>query len=111
MTQVLIGEFHTIVDIGLRHVLAEEGCEVTTHARELTGSVISQVAPDAVVVDLDDGSVAASAEELISEYPGLPIVQMSSSRPRLRVFPAYRFGKSYEVPLSVESLISAVTGP
>ncbi len=111
MTHVLIGEFDTIVDIGLRHVLAEEGCEVATHTRELTSSVINRISPDAVVVDLDDDAVTTSAERLIADYPGLPIVEMSSSTPRLRVFPAYRFGKSYDVPLSVESLITAVTGP
>jgi hypothetical protein len=110
MTRVLISAFDTIVGLGLCDLLVDRGCEVLTNHRSLTPELIDDLRPDALIVDMDDCAVSAAAEELIDRYPGIPIVQCSSASPVMRVFPAYRFGKSIDLPLSAESLVSAVTG-
>lgn len=111
MTTVLVGEFPPIIGLGLQHVFAEEGCHVVRSGRPFASATIDDVRPDAVVVDLDDAGASSAAEQLVDRYPGLPVVQCSSSTPRLRVFPAYKFGKSYDAPLTVRRLIEAVSGP
>lgn len=110
MTRVLISAFDTIVGLGLCDLLVDRGCEVVTNNRSLTAELINDVQPDALVVDMDNCTESAAAEGLINRFPGIPIVQCSSANPVMRVFPAYRFGKSVDLPLSAESLVSAVTG-
>lgn len=111
MTRVLVGEFHPLVELGLRRVLSDEGCCVVRDPRAISRRVVDDVRPDAVIVDLDDPAASSAAEGLVADYPGLPVLECSSSTPRLRVFPAYQFGKSYDVPLTIDGLIRAVAGP
>lgn len=111
MTRVLVGEFHPMVEFGLHRVLRDEGCCVVRDARVISHHVVDDVRPDAVIVDLDDSAASSAAEGLVSDYPGLPVLECSSSTPLLRVFPAYQFGKSYDVPLTIDGLIRAVSGP
>ncbi len=110
MTRVLISEFESIVGLGLCDLLIDRGCEVLTNRRSLTAELIDDLRPDALIVDMDDRAASAAAEQLIGRFPGIPIVQCSSANPVMRVFPAYRFGKSIDLPLSAESLVSAVKG-
>ena len=109
MTRVLISEFETIVGLGIREVLSDEGCEIIARRGSLTRDVIHEVRPDALVIDMDDLDEVARPGGLINEFPGIPLVACSSSDTRMRVFPAYRFGESYDAPLSSELLIRAVT--
>ena len=109
--RVLITEFESIVEIGVRDLLVAGGCEVIGPHSSLNRSLISELRPDAVVVDMDDLETSAVAEGLIPEFPGIPLVECSSSTLRMRVFPAYRFGKSVDLPMSADLLIQAVTYP
>lgn len=108
MTRVLITEFSTIVGLGVREVLAEGGCEIVSRSGSLTEEMISEVGPNAVVVDVD-AIPAAGTEQLVSAFPGIPFVECSSTRARMRVFPAYRFGESYCADFTPDVLVEAVT--
>jgi DNA-binding NarL/FixJ family response regulator len=110
VTRVLINDFDTIVGLGLRDVLTDRGCEVVTGRATLTPAMLADLRPDAIVVDMDDTEVTAAAEALIDEFPGIRIVECSSAQPVMRVFPAYRFGKSLDLPLDPDTLYDAVTG-
>lgn len=111
MIRVLMSEFEPIIGRGLRNVLEEGGCELVTNPRALSPAVVGDVKPDAVVVDMDHANVTAAIQSLAKAFPGIAIVECSSSDARMRVFPAYRSGKSFDLPLSAETLIRAVTGP
>ena len=110
MTRVLVGEFHPMVAVGLHHLFAGEGWAVVNDRRGLTAAVIRDVRPDAVVVDLDDHHATSAAERLAGDFPSLPIVECSSSMPRLRVFPAPRSEPSRDLPLTLDLLLRAVNG-
>lgn len=110
MTCVLVGEFHPMVAVGLHHLFAGEGWSVVSDRRALTPSVIREVCPDAVVVDLDDRRATSAAECLADDFPSLPIVECSSTAPHLRVFPAPRSEPPHDLPLTIDLLLRAVTG-
>lgn len=109
MTRVLISEFDTIVGLGIREVLRDGGCEVISRRGSLTADVVQEIAPDAMVVDMDDRQAADRIHQLRRRFPGIPYVECSSAEARMRVFPAHRFGESYEAPLSSDLLVRAVT--
>ena len=110
MTTVLVGAFPPMIDRGLVCVLADEGIDAVHAPRGVTADAIRNVRPSAVVVDLDEVEGVA-VRRLVDEFPGLPVVECSSSEPLLRVFPAYHFGKSYEAPLTITGLVEAIAGP
>ncbi|MFK8024814.1 MAG: hypothetical protein AB8G26_12710 [Ilumatobacter sp.] len=109
MTRVLINEFDTIVGLGICEVLREGGCEVIMRRGAITPELIETLEPDAMVVDMDDRDSVACVKQLQAHFPGIPYVECSSAEARIRVFPAYRFGESYEAPLSIDLLVHAVT--
>lgn len=109
MSRVLISEFDTIVGLGVCEVLREGGCEVITRRGTLTPDVVRAIDPDALVIDMDDERTVADVEGLRAHFPGIAYVECSSSQARMKVFPAYRFGESYEAHLSTDLLVRAVT--
>lgn len=110
MTRVFVGEFHPMVAVGLHHLFAGEGWAVVNDRRGPTPAAIRDVQPDAVVVDLDDHLATSAAEGLAGDFPSLPIVECSSSTPRLRVFPAPRSEPPRDLLLTVDQLVRAVIG-
>ena len=111
MTTVLVGAFPPMIDRGIASVLADEGLDPVRAPSGVTPDAVRRARPCEVVVDLDDAAADSAARRLVVEFPGLPIVECSSSEPRLRVFPAYQFGESYESALTIPRLVEAIAGP
>ncbi len=109
MTRVLVTDFDAIVGLGVREVLIEGGCDVISSHQLLDRALIVEVRPDALVVDMDDHATVSRAEALVGDFPGMPLVECSSSIPLMRVFPGDGTGESFEVLLSAADLIQAVT--
>lgn len=112
MKRVLIGEFGSIVRLGLRELLeAEESCDVV--AEDNGGDAVMErlisALPDVVVLDLDGGDGAAAlVDEITTDFPAVTIIACSSDQPRMKVFPPFHRGESYTAPLSRDLLIEAV---
>lgn len=112
MKRVLIGEFGSIVRLGLRELLeADDGCDVVAEdsGTQAVMDRLLDALPDVVVLDLDDGNGAATlVEEITTDFPAVKIIACSSEQPRMKVFPPFHRGESYTAPLSRELLIEAV---
>ncbi len=109
MRRVLIGEFGMIARMGLRDLLDEEGLEVVAEA-EASGviSQLSEVRPDAVVLDLEGEDTDHVAACIASAFPAIKVIACSSAQPVMRVFPPFHHGESYVSPLSTALLVTAL---
>jgi DNA-binding NarL/FixJ family response regulator len=110
--RVLIGQFGSIVRLGLRELLEnEDGCDVVAEESgedEVLDRLLAAL-PDVVVLDLDDEPGAAHLVRTItSGFPAVTIIACSSQRPAMQVFPSFHRGESYTSELSPELLIEAV---
>ena len=112
MKRVLIGQFGSIVRLGLRELLeSEDGCDVVAEENgdDRVLDRLLYALPDVVVLDLDDEPGAAQLVNAItSGFPAVTVIACSSQRPAMRVFPSFHHGESYLSELSPELLIEAV---
>ena len=111
MQRVLIGQFGTVARMGLRELLDGQGIEVVAEADTATGivSLVNEVRPDVVVLDLDDECVLGLAEEITSEFPAIKVIACSCEEPVMRVFPPFHHGESYASKLSAPLLALALS--
>ena len=111
MHRVLIGQFGSVARMGLRELLDGQGIEVVAEA-DLTGEIVScvsEVAPDVVVLDLDDERALGMAEAITSEFPAIKVIACSCEEPVMRVFPPFHHGESYASKLSAALLALALS--
>ena len=111
MPRVVIGDFGAIARLGLREFLDQEGIEVVAEGE--TGStdileLLTEVRPDVVVLDLDDGDGLDAATAIASAFPAVKIIACSSQEPTMRVFPPFHHGESYESELTPSLLAQTV---
>lgn len=104
-----MGDFGAIVRLGLWDLFEECGDLVTEEAS--TADLIdrtTEVAPDVVVLDLDAAGSGPLARSISTSFPAVTVVACSSDRPRMRVYPAFHRGESYDAPLEFDALIGVV---
>jgi DNA-binding NarL/FixJ family response regulator len=111
MHRVLIGQFGTVARMGLRELLDGQGIEVVAEAETNEGivSVVNEVRPDVVLLDLDDEESLETASELTSEFPAIKVIACSCEEPVMRVFPPFHHGESYASKLSAAHLALALS--
>lgn len=108
MRRVLLGDFGAIVRAGLDDLLRAQDVEVVhTDEAGLLRQLVDAL-PDVVVLDLDREGTADLVDRIVREFPALKVVACSSRRPRMRVYPPFHRGESYETVLDAESLVRAV---
>lgn len=110
MSRVLIGHFGKIVRLGLQELLDEEGMDVVADERpdrEIFEDVVETL-PDVVVLDLDADGNDTIAKRIARTFPSVTVIACSSVEPRMRVFPRFHLGESYEAQLSPAGFVDAV---
>lgn len=111
MARVLLGDFGTIVRLGLGEVLEEEGVQLVGEEMSSHNVVDRLIAtlPDVVVLDMDDRSGGLDlARRIAREYPAIKVIACSSREPRMRVFPPFHRGESYDEHLLPERFVRAI---
>lgn len=122
--RVVIGDFGAVARMGLLDLLAEEGLEVVGRAegpespgrtgerdrpsQEGIVSLVNEVRPDVVVLDLDDESALEVAVQITSAFPAIKVVACSSEEPVMQVFPPFHHGESYLSQLTRAHLAQAL---
>lgn len=111
MRRVLIGEFESILWLGLREVLTEKGCDVVAEATSANHMMdrMVEARADVVVIDMD----AEDGQELIGTisqaYPSVTLIALSMATPAMKVYPSSNHEESYVSELNPGRLIQAVT--
>lgn len=108
MARVLIGAFESVLRLGLKESLIEEGVDVVAESSLSTDTLdrLIETLPDVVVVDLATGEQLA--RKIATEYPAIKVIACSSGEPKMRVFPRFHRGESYTTELSPAALVAAV---
>lgn len=111
MARVLIGQFNTMVGLGLKEILDADGSGVV--AMEVPADALLdrlvETSPDVVMLDLDTAGCADLAAQITAQYPAIKVIACSSRRPVMRVFPPFHHGESYLSSLSPSLLLEAVS--
>jgi DNA-binding NarL/FixJ family response regulator len=110
--RVLVSQFGPIARLGLHAFLEEEGCEVVQSedgSNQLVGRVGAE-RPDVVILDLDSTGALSLARRIASSCPSVKVIECSTERPMMRVYPPFCNGESYESDLSSALLAEAVKG-
>ena len=87
MTRVLIGDFGSVLRLGLKELLDEEGFDVVAESTVSLGTLdrLVQSLPDIVVLELEAG--VGLATRIARDYPAVKVIACSSVEPRMRIFP------------------------
>ena len=111
MRRVLIGDFGSILRIGLRELLASHHVELVADAPSPPCGIIGRVTdarPDVVILDLDSPDAPVVAQRISTTFPAIKVISCSSDEPVMRVFPAFHHGEFYEAGLTVTALAAAI---
>ena len=110
MRRVLIGDFGSIVRIGLRELLASDEVEVVADAEQPLGVIgrVTEARPDVVILDLDSAETSITAQRISTTFPAIKVITCSSDEPVMRVFPAFHHGEYYEAGLTLSALAAAI---
>jgi len=106
--RVLIGDFGSVLRLGLKDLLDEEGLDVVAESSVSLGTLdrLIESLPDIVVVDLDAGGELAA--RIAHDFPAVKVIACSSVEPLMRVFPPFHRGESYVSELDPESFVAAI---
>jgi DNA-binding NarL/FixJ family response regulator len=112
VSRVLLGDFGVIANLGLIDLLAELGFDVVIEETEPDEFLerVGQLRPDVVVLNLDAEENSRLATRIATVYTEVKVVACSTDEPRMRVFPRYHRGESYESDLSPDLLGDAIRG-
>lgn len=110
MSRVLIGEFGQIVLLGLEDLLDGEEIYIVKedHDDRQIPLDIVETEPDVVILDLDHGDGAATAQKTARSFPAITVIACSSVEPRMQVYPRFHNGEFYEAPFSPTEFLEAV---
>ena len=108
MRRILFGDFGAVARAGVEDVLRGEDVEARQCPNEELLARLDDRRPDVVVLDLDRPATPQLAERLVRTFPGLTVVACSTRRPRMRVYPPFHEGESYESELDLGDLATAV---
>ena len=108
MRRILFGNFGGVVRAGFDEVLRGQRVEVLrSDGRDLVDGLLDGL-PDVVVLDLDGPGTPQLVQRLVREFPALKVVECSSRRPVMRVYPPFHYGESYQVALEADAFTSAL---
>jgi DNA-binding NarL/FixJ family response regulator len=110
VARVLVGDFGVIAQLGLTELLAELGFEMVAEQGEGERFLerVEELRPDVVVLDLDTEEGSRLAVRIASVFAAIKVVACSTDEPRMRVFPRFHGGESYESHLNPDLLSDAI---
>lgn len=110
MRRVLIGDFGSILHIGLRELLASHHVELVADEGAPSGIIgrVTDARPDVVILDLDSPDAPVVAQRISTTFPAIKVISCSSDEPVMRVFPAFHHGESYQAGLTLTALAAAI---
>jgi DNA-binding NarL/FixJ family response regulator len=109
--RVLIGDFGSIIRIGLRELLVSSEIELVADAEQPASGIIGRLTearPDVVILDLDNPDTPTTAQRISTTFPAIKVITCSPDEPVMRVFPAFHHGESYQASLTLSSLAAAI---
>ncbi len=110
LRRVLLGHFGSVVRIGLGELLSEGGYEVLAEETpdETLIERLVDALPDVVMLDLDSEHGSQTAQAISAAFPSVKVVAFSANHQRMKVFPRFHGGESYDMTLSTEGLLDIV---
>lgn len=108
MTTVLMDHFGDLLLAGFADILHGEDVHVLEACGADFVQCVADAMPDAVVLDLDRDGRHELAFRLAARFPALTVVACSSRAPRMRVYPRFHHGESYDSELAPDLLSGAV---
>jgi DNA-binding NarL/FixJ family response regulator len=110
LRRVLLGHFGSVLRMGLDDLLRERGYDVVAEDApdETLVDRLLDALPDVVMLDLDSEHGSETARAISAAFPAVKVVAFSANGQRMRIFPRFHRGESYDMTLSTEGLLDTV---
>ena len=100
MAKVAVGDFDAMLAIGIRDVVSASRMDVIHRPTDAMLDYLRDCLPRLIVLDASAPGSAEVVRRIVTEHPSIQVVTCSAADPRLRVYPPFHHGESFEASLS-----------